>query len=238
MYFGIFIVIPLFLIAKDNKHQLTGIWYNGYIQQKIEIVSVQDGLKVKGIHSSNGWIYFAKIGRLTYSDVHGNKLKSITESQIIFSSNHRKARLTFIPLEMYRNQKEFRSKGRRNGDEFDDYDDRNQRWYSTNQDYIDKNDSYNPTKNGKVIQGIQDLEGKWSVKDISKIVLIVETRDGLKARFNDEHQWFVYKKEPFSNHIFKSDEGHQYLYTDDGKLVWTDKTNTKYFYLTKISDDF
>ena len=64
---------------------------------------------------------------------------------------------------------------------------------------------------------------------------IVETRDGIKARFSDELKWYVYLKDS-TNSVYIG-ENEQKYFIKNGILIWTNANQTMTFYLTKVSDD-
>lgn len=232
-FFFILILLPVFLFAESNQNIVSGKWYNPYIDRQIVILAFRDGIKVKGIHSKNGWTFFDRMGSRIFYDVYGNKIRLFGHDQILYTDRRKKVRLTFILLNSYQNQD--RQKYNRGHDSNEYYNEDDQRFSDRKNDFSEQNDHHGKLKNEFEPN---DLEGTWKVKDFSKTVYIVETRDGIKARFSDEKKWFTYHRVSYDSAGFVSDEGHEYIYNGDGKLIWMDKTKAKKFYLTKISDQF
>lgn len=232
-FYFILILFPVFLFAESNQHIVSGKWYNPYIDRQIVVLAFPDGIKVKGIHSKYGWTFFDRRGSGTFYDVYGNKIRLFGHDQILYTDRRKKVRLSFILLNTYKNQD--RQRYKRGDDKSDYYNKYDQKFSDKEDDFSEQNDH-----NGNQKYEIEpnDLEGTWKVKDFSKTVYIVETRDGIKARFSDEKKWFTYHRSSHDSAGFVSDEGYQYIYTGDGKLIWIDKTQAKKFYLTKISDQF
>jgi hypothetical protein len=232
-FYMVLILLPVFLHAEANQLMVSGKWYNPYINRQIEIIVYPDGLKVRGIHSKNRWTYFERSGNRTFRDWYGNRIRFQGLEELLYTSNTRRARLTFFLMHGYQKSRWDKETG--GYADRDYYDERDSRYGN---DDTDVNEKKYQNRNQKVDFDIKDMEGTWKVNDLSKNVFIIETRDGIKARFSDENKWFSYIKEPNDSAGFVSEEGHQYIYSEDGKLIWVDKTNAKKFFLNKISDDF
>lgn len=208
-----------------------GNWYNPHLKRSIYITSYHDGIKVKGIHSRYGSTWFEKCGRNTYCDRYDNYFKVSGRDRLVFYKRDGRVRLTFYPTRS--NDCEPRSR----------YDDRDDDWYSDDRRYDDGygDDDYNSRNRGKgrVINKRPSYnfspEGTWQSSDFGKKVFIVDTRDGLKARFSDDSKWYIFKNDDKKSGIYLGDKGHRYEYIDDN-LYWIDNVGQRKYKLTKISD--
>jgi hypothetical protein len=232
-------------------------WYNGYLNRTIEIFQYEDGIEVKGLHSNLGYFWFQRRSSHSYFDRYGNKIK-LYRTKIIYYSNRRNSRLTFLPVydrfDRRNCEDEYRDRGYHDHDyydreRYDDYRRNNNRHGADNTYRKDRksrpseaNRSYEKrgiTKNENIVTqdkvSNDEIEGTWKVKDLSKKVYIVDTRDGIKARFSDELKWYVYKSKGQENE-FIAENGQTYT-LKNGVLIWSNGDLTKTFYMTKISDE-
>jgi len=227
------ILLP-YLFFANNKLSLSGTWYNPFRDMTIQIVDYPDGIKVRGLHSGFRWVYFDMTGSYTFRDVYGNKIKRIDRGHIIYSARNRNERLTFVNMDDFHIQNDRKLRKYRY---YEDYIDSNQQYDRNDNDanYLQEYNYQSENRNQKAF--FADPEGTWKVKEISKNVFIVETRDGIKARFSDESRWYSYTKDLADPFLFKNEKGHTYRLSDDGQLIWNDKENKRRFYLIKISDE-
>lgn len=234
-------------------------WYNGYLNRTIEINRFADGIEVRGLHSRNGSSWFERRSSNSYYDRYENKLKLIN-NKVIYYNRRKSSRLTFLPRYSRSQNRHCGNDSRYRdmdyhdyGDNQDDYyDDRNSNHrnrdnerYSNQQGYRDREtnrglpiDEYRPNSSNtfdKENTNIEEIEGTWQVKDLNKKVYIVETRDGIKARFSDELKWFDYKQGDDKNE-FTSENGQKYTLRN-GILTWSNHSRSKIFSLSKVSDD-
>lgn len=233
------------LHANDHPlRKLDGLWYNQYIDRTIEINAFQDGLKVRGLRGGNRWVWFDRTSPNTYYDQYGNRLR-IHDQFIRYNTRHSRGKLTFIKIvrkDRYdeRPNHSDRSRNRQNDDRWaeDDfesgndhykYDDYDQRWDNRHGSTQNKSNTYKYEGNNT------DLEGTWSVNGLDKKVFVTETRDGFKARFDDETKWYSFTKQTSGAYL---DENRNKYYFENGQLIWEDYRGTRKYNLTKISDEY
>lgn len=261
LYIGL--LISLFSITEISARQRTiedrQYWYNGYLNKTIEIFQYEDGIEVKGLHSNRGYFWFQRRLSHLYFDRYGNKIK-LHRNKIVYYANRRNSRLTFLPVydrfdhrnceDEYRDRRyhdhdyydrerydDYRRNNNRHGADNTHRNDRKSRPNTANRSYayekrsISKNDEI--TYQEQISQ--DEIEGTWKVKDLSKKVYIVDTRDGIKARFSDELKWYVYKSKGQENE-FIAENGQTYT-LKNGVLIWSNADLTKTFYMSKISDE-
>lgn len=238
------------LKAEDHPfRRLDGLWYNHYKDRTIEIHAYQDGLKVRGLRPGNRWVWLDRANANTYYDQYGNRLKVYNEF-IRYNTRRMRGKLTFVKLHIkdrnhdhYRNSDHSRSDNRSRhsqnhgwaDDDFEDesdvdgYEGRDQKW-NKDDDII-----HNKSNTTRYEGNDTDLEGTWSVNGLDKKVYVTETRDGFKARFNDDPNWYKFTKQVSG--IFIDENGNKY-YFDNGQLIWEDNRGLRKYNLTKISDEY
>lgn len=79
-------------------------------------------------------------------------------------------------------------------------------------------------------------EGLWYCKTQDIYLIVVETREGLKARLKDERKWENYKMQGNSN-IFVSEKGNQYS-LNQASMVYFHNDGKHKLDFEKISDTF
>jgi hypothetical protein len=238
-----------------NFHQF---WYNVYLEKTIEIEYFGNGIKVSGLHYGNNHTWFKRRSSSTYYNRFGGKLK-ILRNKIVYYDNRTHSRLTFLPINSRTRSYSNTDDCKPSEHDYYDYDssfgheqhrqskssydnDREQRNRSKNdissskQNNLDGNTNSNsyPMPISSTVTHDQ-IEGTWQVEDLPKKVYIVDTRDGIKARFSDNLTWYIYKKRT-ENHLFISENGQKYTLKNN-KLIWSNADNTKSFSMIKISDD-
>lgn len=86
------------------------------------------------------------------------------------------------------------------------------------------------------VNNLMDPEGLWYCKSHDIYLIVVETREGLKARLKDERKWENYIKQPNAN-IFKSETGNQYV-LNERFLDYFHRDSNHRLEFEKISDSF
>lgn len=232
--FFIFSIFIMTLSLHASGNILDGSWYNPHIKRSIIIKHQRDGLQIKGIHSRYGWTWFERCSKNTYCDRYDNLIKISGRNRIVYYKRDRRARLTFYPVSDINVDRRYR-------DTYDEED-----WYSDNyrsdgNRYNDYDEKYNHKNDDITINRNhikhQSPEGTWESIELGKKVFIVDTRDGLKARFSDDPRWYIFKTEEDKSGVFISDKGHRYEYLDENNLLWIDNSGKRKYKLTKLSDE-
>ncbi len=218
-----------------NFHQF---WYNGYLEKTIEIAYFGNGIKVFGLHFGNNHTWFKRRSSSAYYNRYGGKIK-ILRNKIVYYDNRTHSRLTFIPI-----KSRMRSYSNTNDCQPNEYDcyDHDRRFGDEHHSQRNrcKNDISSPKQNNHRMPisstvTHDQIVGIWQVQDLPKKVYIVDTRDGIKARFSDNLTWYIYKKST-ENHLFISENGQKYTLKNN-KLIWSNADNSSSFSMIKVSDD-
>lgn len=232
--FSLFSLLEVSIISGQTSY-IDGNWYNTWFDKNIRIVTLPDGMKIKGIHSGYGWTYFERCGKHTFCDGFNNLIKLYSQNELVYFNRNRRTKLTFYPA----NQNIKPDGYGRNFDE-------------NNQRLSDKKNFKNEDNSGHDIEQKSEKdtnrintknsdyvspEGTWKVADPNKLVYIVDTRDGIKARFSDESKWYIFKNDPDNAGSFISEMGHRYEYINKNLMVWRDKENKRQYNLTRIKDN-
>jgi hypothetical protein len=222
----LYLTFAISLKAADiPRPSISGLWYNKIANKTIEIKTYLDGIKVVGIHAPNKWTWFDQINKNTYRDKYDNTIKIGSET-IKYVAYRRNIKLTFIKVHLSPEKHNYDDQSE------NDYVDKQPTHTLYNQEITkEKKDNIYPSK----LLIAKDLVGTWQVQDYDKKVYITDTRDGIKARFNNEKKWYSFTSSAAINGFISAD-GHSYTIVD-GRLVWTDKTGKKKFYLDKISSE-
>lgn len=219
--------------AAQRNPGLAGRWYSPYLDRTVRISNdPRSGIRVKGLYRRNKWTWFRYAGKDGFISPPGDRITIIDGDRLIYSSADRRNRITLIPWE-YRHDN-FRQD--RPGNRPPDYgyeENRDsfeaERWATRDKDDFDYS-------RGSDLSTYRDLEGTWLAEGLGKKVYIVDTRDGLKARLQDDSRWYKYLIAKGNADEYTADDGQKYRWTGQGKLEWTDRTGSKRLVLTKLSD--
>ena len=241
VFFG-FSIILISLSTQASIGINDGSWYNPYLQRNIFISHHRDGVKIKGIHSRYGWTWFERCGKNSFSDRYENTVKFAGNNRMVYYKRNRRARLTFYPVSD-RNY-DHRSGNRHDGGFRNNINNNDDDWYSDNEpsgyrDYESDNDveGRGDVSTTRKRRNHINPEGTWQSAEFDRKVYIIDTRDGLKARFIDEHDWYIFKSDEKNKGVFYSDKGHRYECIDENNMLWIDSSGQRRYKLIKISDD-
>lgn len=208
-------------------------WYNQYTGITIYTEYFNNGMNVRSLYQRNNITWFKRKSSKTFRDGNGNIIQIIND-RLIFKDRRKRAKLTFIPLSEWQNRPQKPIQSGKNIVPNDDWDHDNT--------YSQQGNDQLSVKSDPEIVGIQQntiqvtkLEGTWAVANINKKVYIVETRDGIKARFTDDLKWYAYDNIP-GTHIYINEDKEEYI-LDGNKLTWKDQNSKKVFIMYKISND-
>jgi hypothetical protein len=189
----------------------------------------KDGIRIKGLPYTNKWTYFDRCDRLTYTDGYQGFVRITSSSKMIYYNKRKRIKMTFFHFDKYKNGRPY----------YDDHHHNNSDEYQAWDDYDDRAfDEYENSHNRKYsveTESFTSPEGSWSVSGLDKIVYIVDNRDGIKARFNDNSRWYYYRTDSRDPSLYYSDEGHSYERISDNRLIWKDKSGQRTYTLTRIS---
>jgi hypothetical protein len=237
----VFFVLSILLISLSmhaSQSIKEGSWYNPYLQRNIFISHHRDGVRIKGIHSRYGWTWFERCGKNTFRDRYENTVKFTGSSRMIYFKQNRRARLTFYPV----TDRYYDRYGERPGGTYRNYGDDD--WYSEHDrtDYKYEESQNDVEGRGSALtsrkhRNLISPEGTWQSRELNRNVYIIDTRDGLKARFSDEHDWYIFKSDDKNKGVFYSEKGHRYEYIDENNMLWIDSSGQRKYKLIKISEE-
>jgi len=223
--------------AAQRHHDISGRWYSPYLDRMIRIGSDRGGIKVRGLFYRNKWVKFQYAGRDEFFCGNGDRIIRVSRDRVVFSSANRRTRITLIPWEYRHDRYEHGRTGWRPGrpsdrdisDDFGRDDDR----YFEPEDYAGRDNDYGDPDGGH--DGYLDLEGTWMAEGLGRKVYIVDTRDGLKARLQDDSRWYKYFQAKGNSGEYISDDGQKYRWVGQNKLEWSDKSGNKRLVLNRLS---
>lgn len=228
------LVLPFLVFANDiGRQDLTGNWYSKCISETIKIKEKRDVLIVKGLGDCNGIEVFERINKRSYADRVGNLL--IVDKCDV---------LVFIPNKGRRHKEIIFEKTR---------NDRNA-WFNNDDDQYDResnhgnrnHDRYGNGSNGQQGQPSDNrwnnyergVTGTWDAGFKEKTIAMIDTRDGLKAKFSGTSKWVDYVQSRQNPYEFVDAKGNKYIFNGQGSASWIPNDRSiKEIYLTKISDD-
>ncbi|MCZ2100142.1 MAG: hypothetical protein LC107_01230 [Chitinophagales bacterium] len=215
-------------------------WYNAYTGMTIYTEYYTNGMQVKGLYQKNNIAWFKRKSGGVFRDNRGNTIR-LNNNQLIFSERRKRAKLTFIPL------KEDKPVNNHRGNELQP------NLSSATTQNVTETPKITTKSNNSVVTpapkespevmiktnlpevNSNQIEGTWAVQGMDKKVFITETREGIKARFTDEFNWFAYERASDSNKYINTDNEAYILEKDH--LIWKNKSDSKIIMLYKISDD-
>ena len=211
-----------------------GIWFHPDLKTNIRAKTYYDGIKVQGIHKRGKWVYFERCGLNSFCDRYDNLIKFRDKNKLVYYNRRSKSKFTFYPIH---DKIEIRQNEERRDDNYDSYSDLENYDIKGESDTFSKDRTKNdyPAKDTQLTSFISP-EGTWRVNDPNKTVFIVDTRDGIKARFSDDKSWFIFKNDPIKSGTYISEAGHRYEYIDDNNMVWIDKNGQRKYRLERIKD--
>lgn len=239
-------LFALHLGATDNHPRKSERWYSPYLNRQVKIMDDRGGILVKGIFRSNRWTYFEYAGRNEYVSRSGDRLIFARRDVAVFTSRHDRTRLTLVPWsqrkEKYSQPHNRPGNGRWNDCDQDYYDEKE--YFDDEYDYNNNYDRYRQSdhrgsqtgSNSTIPGNRRSIEGTWLAEGTGRKVYILDTRDGLKARLEDDARWYKFYSDQSNDGMYTADQGQTYRWTGQNTLEWTDKEGKKRFILKKISD--
>jgi len=183
-----------------------GKYYHKPTNRLIVLEKTNSGILVQGI-SKKGLVHFDRVGKRLFMDKNGNRIEIKQKRKITFvAKNSRRGQIFFKVQE--------------------------------NQGLISNTPIQNQgtpisahTPNKKI-----NLEGVWHSYSIGEDLIIVETRDGLKARLKKEKKWHVYYRTSENMSTFTSNDGNTYVINSDGSLNYYHKNQSNPLVFEKKSE--
>jgi hypothetical protein len=231
------LVLPYLVFANDSgREDLSGNWYSKCISESIKIKERRDVLIVKGLGDCNNTQVFERINRKSYVDNDGNLLIADKCNVLVFIPNRGRHHREIV----FEKRNNDHHDAWFNNDDDDHYDrNRGKKHGSWNEDRY-SNDSYGQGQpyEGKWNNYEKSVTGTWDAGFRDKSIAIIDTRDGLKAKFSGTTKWVDYVQSRQNPYEFIDNKGNKYIFKGDGKASWISiDRSIKEIYLTKVSDD-
>lgn len=231
------LVLPFLAFANETGRQdLSGNWYSKRISENIKIVEKRDVLIVKGLGDCNDTRVFERINKRSFVDKVGNLLIAEHCDVLVFIPNQGRHRREII-FEKRKNDCHDNWFDRDDDDHYD-RDNKRDRGYWNDNRYDDGSYGQRQSSDGKWNNYEKNVSGTWDAGFRDKSIAIIDTRDGLKAKFSGTTRWVEYVQNKHNPFEFSDDRGNKYVFSGSGKASWIPiDRSMKEIYLTKISDE-
>jgi hypothetical protein len=233
-----FLILPQFVLARDNDHHhsLSGYWYNKTSLVSIKVKEKKDGLMVIGLEGFRGTWIFDRIDSRCFIDRRGNRFILDQFDVLLFMPiKCKQTRITaFEKIEdaMYDHCKTDRFYG----DREELQDNGNRHSGSLNERSTDYKSAKDDIKNWP--DYATTINGTWLPDKGNKSVVMVDTREGLRAKFTGTSHWVDYTQSTLIPYEFIDIAGNKYTFDRAGNATWVPNERTKgMVHLKKVSDD-
>jgi hypothetical protein len=204
---------------------MEGYYYNPRLRESIRIIEHRNDVIVKGLFSDSRLVRFNKINKNTYEDRYGNLLICEDRNTIKIKRWRTRDYIRFDKVDDHRGRSDWHRYHDYDDicdDRYDHYhgyrDDDRYRGSKYDRDDIRKNPEY--TSRSRIIP-IDRLVGTWEVIHGNfNDVAIIDTRDGLKAKFSGTTNWVSYIKSTTRKNEYLDDRGNRYVFDDDRFAKW------------------
>lgn len=230
------LTLPSLLSAKNLNH-FFGEFHSADHRYTFDIRSSGNKLQVYDVYFGDHETY-RYVGNNTYQSRNGHMIKVLNRDQILFRL-WRCRRVVKLYLHNqcgldnhYRdhtNSREYPEQDRWN----DEYEDRTGDIEDVPRRRPNDTD---PMRTEQSPPSIKSLEGTWESDRPRKSVVILYTREGLKAKFSGTTKWVDFIQDDFNASTYKDKNGNRYE-VNGNDLVWISQNGTDRVFLRKISDD-
>lgn len=199
---------------------------------------------------------YKRVGKNNFRNENGDMIKMVSKEKILF-----KPRYGRRVYELYRHEhcniydktriSRNRYDGNRDSRAYDrnqkdwDNDDKNWRnpsksdWENDTWDENERSEnnghSSSISKNSQSIISTS-LEGTWESNFPRKSVVILNTRDGIKAKFSGTDKWVSYETSEYSSKFYVDKKGNKYEFDGNGKCTWISSNGKQRIDLIKIDN--
>lgn len=230
------LTLPSFLWAKNLNH-FFGEFHSTDHRYTFEIRSAGNKLHVYDDYYQENETY-RYIGNNNYQSKNGHMIKIVDRDQILFRP-WRSGRVIKLylhnqcsSLNYYkdlRNDRDHAERDRWN----DGYNDRRDNTENLPSQRPNDNDMRQSQKNPA---SIKSLEGTWESDSPRKSVVILYTREGIKAKFSGTTKWVDFVQDDYNASTYIDKKGNRYEVDGNG-LFWISQNGKDRVFLRKISDD-
>ena len=242
--FLLVLILPLFTYADDHgRDLLTGYWLNPKLDVSIKVKQRADVLLVKGLMGNRETEIFEQVCKDKFVDHRGNTLIIENHNTLVFEKRNGRKYLRFRKInDDDRNYGHGKNRGNR-WDEDDHFFD-NDNNYPQKGDRQNDRDRYDDesSRNNRQNNGWDNnnyasrVSGTWT--DREHTVAIVDTRDGLKAKFSGSDKWVDYTMDRSGYGTFVDKKGNRYVFKNDNEVIWTSADrNKKDIVLRRLSNE-
>ncbi len=212
---------PYFIFAHNlDNLDLSGYWYSQHLSSSIKIKDKENVLLVKGLNGTNATQVFGRINAKTYEDKRGNRFIIDHCDAIFFISrrNHYPKKVFFEKIGRAYNDLNDRSHYKQHSyfeDDFENFDENN---YGKPQSHTNSNEYQNGRSNWLNYE--EKISGTWRTEKGNMSIVIIDTRDGLKAKLTGTTKWVSYVQNIRKPYEFVDDNGNKYVFNEDLKATW------------------
>jgi hypothetical protein len=203
-----------------EKKSLSGYWYSNAISSSIKIKEKRNALIIHGLEQCQGPTLFRRIDFDTYLDDIGNKIIVDCHNIIAFFPIHRNDYDRRIIFEKSQHPKKHHQNHNPNhhSDQYNDDGDYIYN-YKNNSDEPPHVSNYNSNPiNWANFSEI--VVGSWMIENDRISIAIIDTRDGLKAKFSGSSEWVTYFQSQENDSIFIDSKGNRYVFDGSKSAKW------------------
>lgn len=230
------LTLPSLLLAK-NLNTFFGEFHSADHRYTFDIRSSGNKLQVYDEYIREHETY-RYVGNNNYQSKNGHMIKVLNRDQILYRP-WRSRRVVKLYLHHQFGQDNY-YRDRTNSRDYPERDRWNDGYEERTGDIEDlprrrPNDT-DPRRTDKNPPSIKSLEGTWESDRPRKSVVILYTREGIKAKFSGTTRWVDFIQDDFNASTYKDKKGNRYE-VNGNDLVWISQNGTDRVFLQKISDD-
>lgn len=219
-----------FLASATHFDDLAGYWDNFETQKTIKIKCKRYGIKIKGLYRRGRWTKFRQYDLGRYQDDSGNEIRVRNAYSIEFINRYSGHIVPFVRQgyqDFYsprRNEKYKIARAPKSRN-------KNKRYYTGEHHDTSPSTPYAEVWTDRILQ---QIEGTYAPEiDLSRKVMILNTRDGIRVKELNTGKWYRYLLSE-DRKAAKDKNGNSYILSS-GELYWKG-ANGKTIRLSKITD--
>ncbi len=234
----VLLIGPIAVFAeKGNHYSLSGYWYNKMFLESIKVKEKKSALLVLGLEGYQGTRIFRRSANKCFADNAGN-LFIIDQCNVLIYIPFHRNRYRKIVFDRIIELPRDRGKSCHLQDNKDDFYTKNEGYTETSEGRDFNYDNSMQKKGSNWPNYANKVTGTWQPDIDGILVTIVETRDGLKAKFSGKTNWVTYIQNATNGYAFTDEHGNKYLFEDNGRAIWIPSDIEKEkIQLKKLSDE-
>jgi hypothetical protein len=249
----------LFISITSVLAGIDGYYYNPRLHESIRIIEHNRDVVIKGLFNDNRITRFEKVRGRTYEDRYGNILVCEDRNTVKLKRWRTRDYIRFDKVDDHRGRDDWHryhdydddcDVDRRYDDRYDNRHGHHEHYDNRRYDNYDSKDKeYKSDRKNDYYRGDQSIAfnsgsstrfvGTWDVKNGNyNSVAIIDTREGLKAKFSGTTNWVNYTQSQSRSNEYIDDRGNRYIFDrdDEGKWFPADK-GKKVIDLKKVSNE-